>query len=364
MSDLAIDMTRGGVLMSIIMLIYSAATYGMDLVSRRIRAHMLFLAGLIVMAAGEILHIWIRAFPDMMFCRALLGVGMGILAPVYATLVMENFSEGERPLINTIYAGLPYIASFAVLYTIVPLYKAFDGSFRATLGAFGIPVLAVIGLYLAVMKKIRSPKPKAEERATIREVAMRREVRLLLLSDACDMWGFTFISSFLPTFFRLDAGMSLEGAAALTSLFPIAGIIGCFLGGALMIRVGRRKPFTWPMHLMIAVGTWLIVFFDGPLRVVGVILAGFGNAAWAPALYTMPMEFEGVTPRMAGAIFCFVFGTGYIAGFLSPILGGWIGDQIGLRAAFILNGFVAVVAALATLAMKETGPGRVRKTID
>jgi len=361
MASLKIDMARGGVLMSVIMLIYSASTYGMDLVSRRYRANTLFLVGLIVMAAGELLHGTVGGFSAMMACRALLGVGMGILAPVYASLVMENFTEGERPLINTIYAALPYVGSYVVLLVVIPLYKVTDSSWQMTLSLLGLPVIAIAVVWILILKRVKAPVPTREDRAGIREAASMREVRLLLLADGCDMWGYTFISSFLPTFFRQEAGLSLESAASLTSLFPIAGIAGCFLGGALMIRLGKRKPFTYPMHLMIAAGTWLIVLFDGPLRVLGVILAGFGNAAWAPALYTMPMEFEGVTSRMAGAIFCFVFGTGYIAGFLSPLIGGWIGDRVGLGTALILNGFVAVIAAAATFAMKETGPGRDKK---
>ena len=361
MASLGIDMARGGVLMSVIMLIYSASTYGMDLVSRRYRANSLFLVGLVVMAAGEVLHGFVGGFSAMMACRSLLGVGMGIMAPVYASLVMENFTEEERPLINTIYAALPYLGSYVVLLAVIPLYKVTDGSWQMTLSLLGLPVVITAVIWGLILKKVKSPVPEKEERAGIREAASMREVRLLLLADGCDMWGYTFISSFLPTFFRQEAGLSLEKAASLTSLFPIAGIIGCFIGGGLMIRIGRRKPFTYPMHLMIAAGTWLIVLFDGPLRVLGVILAGFGNAAWAPALYTMPMEFEGVTPRMAGAIFCFVFGTGYIAGFLSPFIGGLIGDRVGLGPALIMNGFVAVTAAAATFAMKETGPGKSKK---
>jgi len=362
MSDLSLSLAMGGMIMSVIMLIYSAATFGTALLERRIPAKYLFFAGLVFLSAGQLLFVFASGLTEVLIFRAMTGIGMGILAPVYAILVMDNIPESKRPLINTLYAGLPYAAMFISVYSIVFAYQLSDGSWRKALSLLGLPVSLTAMLFLRFLRSMNSAKKSDGERkrGMLAEVSHMREVRLLLLADSCDMWGYTFLSSFLPTFLREEAGMTMTQASTATSVFPIMGVVGCIAGGVLMIRVGLRKPFTWPMHLMIFAGTLITVLSSGPLRILGIALAGFGNAAWAPALYTMPMEFDGIDAEKAGAIFSFVFGIGYIAGFLSALAGGWIGDHFGLRTAFIINSLFAVIAAAATLSMKETGKRKKR----
>ena len=355
------------------------------------------LVGLILMAVGQMLFAFTKGYGDLLLYRSITGIGMGICVPVYAVLVMENFPENERPVVNTIYSALPYIATFMSLYTIVPLLYRCGGSWRVTLAVFGLMVAFLAVLWFVCLPKIISPdvskgscdlqgsgdsqgsadsaspgdsKDSGDsvdfgEKSTgalLAEVAHDREVRLLCVADIADMWGYNFLTSFLPTYFQLEVGMSISDAANMTAIFPVAGVIAGLACGALMSRIGLRKPFTWPSHLLVFAGTLLMVLFSGPVRIVGIILAGVGNAAWAPALFTMPMEFEGMTSVKAGAAFSFIFGIGYIAAFISPLVGGWMGDVMSLKAALIFNSFVALVAAAATFMMKETGPRR-RKAV-
>lgn len=364
LSDLSIDLARGGMLTSIICLVLGLSSLLFDRLGGRVTATRLFLAGLALMAGGQMLLRVTVGYPDLLFCRALTGVGMGLCAPVYAVVVMENFPERERPLMNTLYAALPYAASFLGLSVCVPLLRACGGSWRAMMLVYGAFVAGVALLWALAMPKVRCPRLResreGRQKGLLREVVKNRECRLLCLADMCDMWGYNCLSAFLPAYFQMDAGMSMERAAALTAIFPVAGIaagLGC---GALMTRVGLRKPFTWPMHLMIFAGTLLLVLGEGPVRILGIVLAGFGNAGWAPALYTMPMEFEGMTALRAGAVFAFMLAMGFLSAFVSPLVGGWLGERLSLRATLLLNAAAALLAALFTFLMKETGPARKR----
>ncbi len=93
------------------------------------------------------------------------------------------------------------------------------------------------------------------------------------------------------------------------------------------------------------------------LRVMGIVLAGVGNAGWAPALYTMPMEFEGMPPERVGVIFSVMLSMGYLAAFISPIVGGAIAEWAGLQATIAIFALFALAAAVCTFRMRETRPG-------
>jgi MFS family permease len=117
------------------------------------------------------------------------------------------------------------------------------------------------------------------------------------------------------------------------------------------------------MHLIIFAGTFMAVNGTGTVRLAGVFLAGFGNAGWAPALFTMPMEFEDMNPARVGAVYAVMLSAGFLAAFVSPWAGGWLGQQIGLHDTIFYFSFSSLIAALCTFMMEETGPGLKRQEI-
>ena len=360
LSDLGIDLARGGMISSVICLVLSTFALCFDRLGERMQAKYLFLTGLVIMAASQILLRFTAGYWDLLFCRAFTGVGMGICTPVYAVVVMEEFPEEERPLINTLYAILPYLASFLGLSLAAPLLRLSNGDWRQVMLYYGLFTAVIALLWGLTTRRMRGTAAGQKETQTglIRTVITNRACRLLCLADLCDMWGYNCLTAFLPSYFQLEAGMSLEESAALTAIFPVTGIVAGLSCGALMTRLGLRKPFTWPMHLMIFFGTILLVVGTGPVRIAGIVLAGFGNAGWAPALYTIPMELEGITPLRAGAVFALMLAMGYLAAFFSPLVGGWIGDRASLRTALLINSIAALLAALFTALMRETGPAK------
>jgi MFS family permease len=201
------------------------------------------------------------------------------------------------------------------------------------------------------------------ERNPIKGVLKNREVILLSIAEAGDMWSFQFLTSYLPTYYITEVGLSIKSASNITAVFPIAGIIAGLLCGFWMSKTGRRKPFTWPLHLVTFTGTLLAISGTGFIRLLGVSMAGFGNAGWAPALFTMPMEFENMTPARVGAVYTVVLSSGFLVAFISPWAGGWLGETIGLHDTIFLFSFSSIIAALCTFLMKETGPLAKNKSV-
>ena len=360
--DLQISLSAGGLLTSVLAVVITVMGLAYDGIRRLLPARHLFSLGLLLIALGQIFLFFAHSFGSALSFRILFGVGLGLATPVYAVLVMENFPEKERPVINTLFGAAPYGASVLCLALTVPLFHACGDNWNKTMLVYGLAMLVIVLLWLMVSRHAKSgSQAVAKEENTkglLREVMRNRQVQLLMLADVCDLWGYHFLSSFAPTFFTTECGMSLEQSSLLFSIFPLAGLGAGLLCGFWMSRVGLRKPFTWPMHLLIFAGTLMMALGSGWLRIAGLFLAGFGNAGWSPALYTIPMEFKGMTPLKCGVAYSFIFAIGHLAGFLSPVVGGWLGERLSLGTAMVIFSFAALLAAWATFRMEETGQRR------
>jgi predicted MFS family arabinose efflux permease len=240
----------------------------------------------------------------------------------------------------------------------IPLFQILGSSWRITLAIPGVFSLGALILWQKYYQEKARPYVQGEEkldRNILKEIIGNKQVRLLTIADTCDMWSFQFVTTYLATFFYTEAMIPLGKSSYLMSIFPIAGIIAGITCGIAMGRIGLRKPFTWPLHIMIFVGTTMALYMTGTGRMIGIFLSGFGNAGWAPALFTMPMEFENMTPEKVGAVYTLMLSAGFFAAFLSPFLGGYLTEFMSLRTVIFLFSMPSLLAAWATWKMKETG---------
>lgn len=359
--DLAMSYTQSGLVMSVICLMAALIGPFAGILLNRFGLKNVFVATILFTAVGSVGSLISGNFYVLLLMRVLIGAGIGLSLPIPGVAAVSWLSEKRRPLLNTVYAILPYIATALNFLLSVRLFMAFGGDWKLTLAIPGLLLIVIAVLWM--LKKHGAYSLREDEGGTgdisegMRYILRDRQVRLICIAEACDMWGFQFLSSYLVTYLN-ESGTPLEEASAYSSIFPISGIAAGLLCGALMAATGRRKIFTWPMHIGIFAGTQMIVFGNGFVRIAGIFIAGFGNAGWAPALYTMPMEFENMTARKVGMVYSAMFSLGYLAAFISPPLGGKIAEIIGLKATLAVYGFFALAAAVSTFKMKETRPGQ------
>ena len=357
-----LDMSYGqsGLSVSVICLLAAAAGPFAGVVLNRAGLKNTFTAAVLFIAAGSVGSLVSVNFYVLLLMRVLVGVGIGISIPAPGVAAMSWLGEKQRPLLNSVYAILPYIATALNFGVSVKLFNALGGDWKLTLAIPGFMAFAVTVVW-AIQDHTGYAKPETKHEGSpgikdIGGVLRNRQVRLICLAEACDMWGFEFLSSYIVTYLS-ESGMTLEKAAALSTMFPVAGIIAGTVCGALMTVSGKRKIFTWPMHLAIFTGTLMIVFGGGFVRLCGIFLAGFGNAGWAPALYTMPMEFIGMTAEKISLVFSVLFSMGFLAAFISPPVGGRVAEMIGLKYTMAIYASFALFAAIFTFSMDETHPG-------
>ena len=375
MGDLSINMAQAGLIISVLALCVALFSSLGSISVDKVGAKKSFLIALILVGAGGLMVLIANNYPVLILTRLVLGIGYAMILSIPGVLIMTWFPDNEKPYINTINSSLTYVGMTIAFSLTLPIYNAM-GSWKAPLAIYGGSVLVVAALWLVIGKdkkveivqEVAAEKEeeviKTEKVESALKLAMKRkEVWLMALALFGGMWEFQFFTTFLPTYYQTYYGLDATTASNITGIITSAGIVGGILCGVAMGMMGVRKIFTWPLHTLLLFGLiGAINFQPGPLLYLSVGLIGFCAAGWTPALMTIPMEFEGMTPRMLGGAFALIFGLGNAAAFISPVFGGWLSEIIGLKQTLFIFAFSQLLAIACTILVPETGPkGKMKK---
>ena len=301
--------------------------------------------------------------------RVLFSVGFGLAIPYIGSAIMNWYGPKGRDRMNTLNGMFPFLGTVISFSTLLPLTERL-GSFRLALGLWGVALAVLLALWLLLVRTTGDEASPPEERGVYRALWRNRDIRLLCAVFVLDFFCYSYLVVVLPAFFSEAGGMEPVSAgkwAALT--FPAMGILGTLLGGWLMTLLGRRKAILSAGQLVKLAGMLLLTLGIGSslwLGVAGAVLFGLGNGMWMPALYAMPMDMPDMTPTRVGAAFSLISSCGFAAGFVSPILGGWLTDLLaasgaggagahafGLKWSLFLFGFTNLVSFAASLPLRE-----------
>jgi nitrate/nitrite transporter NarK len=193
--------------------------------------------------------------------------------------------------------------------------------------------------------------------------AMRR---VLQVKDVWIIAGcyFLFLGSYIgligyaPTYFVTVQGMTPTAAGAVLSVVMWAYVVGTFVLPTLSDRIGARKVLYCPGVLATGILIVSAAYPVGtPLWIVATLWGFFAGAA--VIAFVVPLEMEGVGPTLAGSAIGVAVTTGYVGGFVSPLIGMSL-VSINPVAGFVFWGGCYALSALLFLFLKETGP-RVRQ---
>ncbi len=366
--DLGISLKSGGLIISIIALFIALFSFGGALIVERLGVLRTMIYGVWLMTAGAILSGYVAGFAALLGCRVVEGLGFGLMIAPAGALVVEWFGEKEWPYINTVNYACSYVGIAIAFGLTASLYSKLQ-SWHSALLLYG-GVVALIAIAWTVLgressrigadEEISADAPPAEGGAPIREVFAMRPVILVALAFSAAMWVFQLYTAFMPSFFVAYRGMTLDAAAHVTSILPMAGIFGAFGGGMLTTVTGLRKPFLWPvMTLMLFGCIGSVLSPNAAMLTVSLIAFGVGASAHLGAMATLVMELPDMTPARVGAALALVFGMGYGFAFLSPVVGGALADRFGLEAVLLGTLVMQPVAIVSFLLVPETGPGRI-----
>ncbi|HTT77873.1 MAG TPA: MFS transporter [Candidatus Binataceae bacterium] len=364
--SLGISLGQAGLLISVIALCIAIFSFLGAFVAERLGTLRALLVGIWLMGIAEIASGFTHSFGLLLLCRVLEGIGYGIIIGPPAALVMQWFSEREWPWMNMVNSVCAYIGIFAVYAITAPIYHSLGASWGKVLICYGV-MAALVALAWTLLGRERpietAPAPRHEARpaSNLPEVLRMRGVVLMAIALFGGMWVFQLYTAFLPEFFRVERGLSLDQAASLTSLLPFSAIFAAAAGGIGTALAGLRRPFLWPLAILSAIGCAGAVMLPsvGAMRAC-LVLIGIGSAGGLAATGTLIMELPGMTPAKMSTAFAFVWAVGYAGAFISPFLGGALVPLFGLRN--VMAGFLVLqlMPIVAMYLLPETGPGRKR----
>lgn len=365
MDDLDITMTQAGMIMSLIPLCVVIFSPACSWVIEKAGPKMALFYSMLILSGGALLTFAAQSFLVVMAARVLCGIGYAWCCSVPYVLISLWFPENEIPFVNSINSSLAYLGTFLAFSVSLPLYYL-SGRWQCGIAIFGIVVLTAAILWLIFGKNKEGVYEETggestAEKNSLLKALKKKEVVFLSIAFFGGMAQYQTVMTYLPTYLQEQYQIGASTASLITSISSGAGIAGGLVCGFLMGIIGRRKPFTWPMHTLILISLFGCIFLPpGPALFIAVGIVGFAGAGWVPALVTIPMELKGMTPAVLGAGISLIMATGQLGGFLGPIIGGALAENRGLRLTLIVFSLAELLPILFTTAVPETGPKAVK----
>ena len=317
----------------------------------------LILGGMLMGLTG--LSLFAGSFPLLLATRVSFAFGAAINLSATPGVLLRWFSTKELAVVN----GANVIAQSLGVTTSMLLAPRLAGLFGwdGALSIFGAMALASTVLWLVVGRDTGAASSSAPFTMSDLPIVLgNRVVVLLSIAMAGALGAFISIQSWLPTFYSQQWGYSLEQAGSISGLLSFCGIVGALLGSMLPIRVPQRRPF------LIAGGIGIPLFAAGafgmnlPLLIYpSIVLLGVVGWIFVPVVFTIPMEIPGMNASRVGIALAMVLGAGNLAGFVVPLMVGYLRDQTGsFTIGLTIACSLALVMAACAYVMPETGPLR------
>ena len=280
-------------------------------------------------------------FLSMLALRLAFGVGFALIVTTTGPLLMGWFSQRGALVVNSFNTVFLSLGVTLSVVSAVPIAQLTD--WKMTLTFFG--ALGVVGG--AIWWWVGRDSPAAGlalAPISLRRVAgvlRSRTVILLIAADAGILVQYAALTSWLPSFYNEQRGLSLSEAGFVTGILPFVGIFAVLAGGALPLRVGSARTFFLTSGLLAGaggLGTFLAT--DLPLIYVSVAALGVGSWFYIPTLLTLPLKIQWVSPEHLAVIYGSIMTFSGIAMFLSPIVVGAMRDYSGS----FLPGFLVCAA--------------------
>ena len=335
---------EAGLLVSLPMLVGAAIGIPGGILIARVGVKRAYMWAWVCMALLALAPI-VPNFYVLLFLRLAYGVGLALMVVATGPLVMQWFKPREMLVVNSLNTAILSGGVAASLAGAVPLAELLG--WKMTLTVFS--VVGIVGTILwPLAPRDRSASVERRTGISVREVfsVLRgRAVALLVAADAGIFIQYTALTTWLPTFYGEERGISAQEAGIITSILPFVGIFAVLAGGAIPFLF---ESFRSRLAIFGGLGEFLfsyrgILAFSGVLAILGglgafllstqvgiyisVVVLGVGSWFYVPALLTIPMRLSGTTPERVAAVWGSYMTFSGLGMFIFPILVGWLYDN-------------------------------------
>ncbi len=358
----AYDLTRseGGFVVTSVTLVFTAATIPAAIIVSRWNIRVVIGIGWALLGITALTP-FLTGFWWFVALRSVQGVGAAAVVPLTAGIIMRWAPPREVPIVNAV--ALAFITvGLAVAQYAGPVLADWT-TWEWAIGIEGFIATGSAVLFVILWREreaLGGLPPEPVKISAILSVFRRRETWLLSFAVVGPWAQFIALSTWLPTFFEEERGLTLAMAGLMAGIFALAGAPANIIGGVVTTVVGRRRPIIiWSGLLIGAAGMTTMYAPVGILLFLAVLASGFLHWIYEPSLFTIPIELPRTNPEQAGAIWASILAAGNGSSFIAPIIAGFIIDETG---SFVIG--IAVICAtsftlfIAGVLLPETGPGR------
>lgn len=355
---LHLSLSVAGILGSITLLSAAVGGIAFGILADRIGRRRALMAAILIYAVFTAACGFARSASELAIFRILLGLGMGGEWATGTALVSETFPARHRgkalAFVQSAWAvgyGLAALANLIVL----PIW-----GWRGVFFVGVLPALVTIWMRRAIVDPPIWLESSPQERGQVSALFSPRVARLTIaitLMNACTLFGYWGLNSWVPAYLALEPGRGGIGLSASTmSLFVLAMQVGLWFGyvsfGYIADVIGRKRAY---VLFLLATGVLLPLY--GSLRtpvlllVLGPIVS-FAGAGFYSGFGALIVELYPTTVRATAAGVC--YNVGRVAGAAAPFLIGSLAAARGFGAAFAVAGFAYLCAAALWTVIPDT----------
>ncbi len=335
---------EAGMLVSLPMLVGAAIGLPGSMLIARVGVKRAYFCAWVAMALLALAPV-VPNFYVLLVLRLAYGVGLGLMVVATGPLVMQWFRPKEMLVVNSLNTALLSAGVAASLAGAVPLAELLGWKMTLTaLSSVGI-IGAVLWPFAPGDRQNDAGHSNGISIQEVLGVLRGRAVALLVAADAGIFIQYTALTTWLPTYYSEERGISLSEAGIITSILPFVGIFAVLSGGAVPLLF---ETYRGALERLGGLGDFLfsyrgVMVFSGVLAILGglgaflfgnvigiyvsVVALGVGSWFYVPALLTIPMRLSGVTPERVAAVWGSYMTFSGMGMFIFPILVGWLYDS-------------------------------------
>ena len=232
---------------------------------------------------GGLIPLFTSSFAILFASRLVVGVGVGLMNPVSASLITENYTGSEK---EQLIGGRTAVASIGtVILSLLGAYLTkFGWRYISFTYLLGIPVMLLIAIFLP--NTTANQEVSCEAAKKPKKSFSLRSLNGALLCITVSIFLFTVIINVYPTNISLMMSQEVLGTAAVASVLVAAYKFSSFMSGILFSFISKLFG-RWSMAvgigvsaaglLMLAMSSNTVIIF------IGTVLCGFA-LGWVLAL--------------------------------------------------------------------------------
>ena len=289
-------------------------------------------------------------FESLLVLQIVSGLSAGLYYVPSTTYITQSTSIKNRGMaLGLVFTG----GSFAsiLISLLINFFPIQEYGWRSLFALCAIPgVLFTPILLLTLKDRIREDTNHRDLdlESFLRGLKNPQLVMLILYNLVSSLSGWS-LTTFIPTFFVLEKGLTVSATALLMLAYYFTSAMSGPLSGTVARRLGLRVPG------FLAAVAMCIVSFATPLSYTPVaivlVLAVWGligGLSWSP--YNV-LLIELVPQNLRGTFLGIFNLTGFLSGTVGPVLFGRVADTAGFGAFFTLSLLLSVVSTIFSIAI-------------